>query len=215
MNGDFVLGQLRLALTAFIAYAGGKGWFTPADSTLALAMLTSLGPLIAPWLLSIYSNYGTKKVPQSATAIQSVEIPHGVVDASQANKMGPDIAVVAGKIVGALLLAVILLAPRDASAQPLTASSCDPYTIFKGLTPQNFLPRIKTCTDDDLKGALDDANTSPVDNAALACLNPLQTLRAGIIKGGVLTGFQAFRRAKLAGLISGCTNWVNSTVLLP
>lgn len=137
MNADFVLGQLRLALTAFIAYAGGRGWFTPADSTLALAMLTSLGPLIAPWLLSVYSNFGTKRVPKDSVAVAPYHSPSSL---NGENPVPPSSvgasAVVTGKIVGALLLALILFAPGDANAQSriVTAVADIRTTIIADLT---------------------------------------------------------------------------------
>lgn len=131
--------------------------------------------------------------------------------------------VAVGKTATIALLMALLLAPSDAFAQQKTvsplvpannlfANSCDPQTIFRGITPGNFLLRFKSCTDDDLKGALDDAGSAPVDNAALACLNPLKTIKDGFNAGGLLTGFQKFRRAEQQGLVSNCLNYVNSTI---
>lgn len=99
--------------------------------------------------------------------------------------------------------------------QPVTSSSCDPITVFKGMTPQNFQSRIKQCADDDLKQALADANTSPLDYTALGCLSAVKTMRDAIVAGGAITAFQGFRRAKRSGLISNCLNYVTSTVSLP
>lgn len=65
---DFMLAQLRLAAVAIIAYLSGRGIFTPADATLATALLTAIGPILAPWLLSIYSNLGTVKVSNGSKA---------------------------------------------------------------------------------------------------------------------------------------------------
>lgn len=277
MNSDFILAQLRVAAVAVIAYAGGRGWFTPADSALATALLTSIGPIIAPWIASIYATYGTKKVPQNAIAIVAPDgdqpLPK-VFPSTEAHVTIQGITSdggvfkTTGAVVGCLLAVLIVYtmtihqasaassrvcwacvhgctpltqylncgaadqpvkkkrptikrAALDAFAQapkqsivPLTTSACDPVAIFKGLTPANFAQRIKLCADDDLDNAIKDAQTDPVDFGAQACLIPLRTLRAGIIKGGFLTGFQAFRRAKNSGLISGCLNYVNSTVLV-
>lgn len=118
------------------------------------------------------------------------------------------------------LLILLMLIPTLAQAQPkfvdtltpVTSSSCDPVTIFKGLTPQNFMQRIKTCGDNDLKNAIEDANTLPLDYPALGCLVAVQTIKNAIVKGGILTGFQGFRRAKQNGLITNCTNYVLTTV---
>lgn len=65
---DFMLAQLRLAAVAFLAYAGGKGWLTPADAGLLTALGTSLGPIIIPWAFSIYANLGTKKINTNSAA---------------------------------------------------------------------------------------------------------------------------------------------------
>jgi len=107
MNADFIFSQLRVAAVAFIAYAGGKGWFTPADATLATALLSSLGPIAAPWLASLYATYGTKKVPESAVAVE----PTMRTTTSLAGD-----AQVTGKIVGGLMLAFLFLYPISADA---------------------------------------------------------------------------------------------------
>lgn len=65
---DFMAGQLRVACVAILAYGGGRGWFTPADTTLALALMSSLGPLTIPWVWSIVSNLGTVRVQAAPTA---------------------------------------------------------------------------------------------------------------------------------------------------
>jgi len=70
MNPDFIFGQLRVAAVAIIAYLSGRGIFTPADATLATGLLTALGPILAPWLASIYATYGTVKVGTGSVAAQ-------------------------------------------------------------------------------------------------------------------------------------------------
>jgi hypothetical protein len=72
MTMDFFLGQLRLALVAALAYAGGKGWLTPTDSGLAMALITSLGPIVGPWLWSVYVNINGKIVPQHALVVDPI-----------------------------------------------------------------------------------------------------------------------------------------------
>jgi hypothetical protein len=71
---SFFLGQLRLALVAILAYCGGKGWLTPTDAGLATALITSLGPLVGPWIWSIYSNLNKKLVPQDSVAVSSKNV---------------------------------------------------------------------------------------------------------------------------------------------
>lgn len=68
ITADFVYGQLRVAAVAFLAYAAGKGWLQPADVTFYTAMLTSFGPLIVAWGLSIYANLGKVYIPVDSTA---------------------------------------------------------------------------------------------------------------------------------------------------
>jgi hypothetical protein len=74
MNGapiftyDFVMGQLRIALVAALAYSGGKGWLTPTDATLLTTVATALGPLIIPWAWSVAVNYGVVHVASGSAA---------------------------------------------------------------------------------------------------------------------------------------------------
>lgn len=70
MNADFFLSQLRVFTVALIAYLSGRGVFTPADAGLAMAGLTAFGPILAPWLASIYATYGTIKVGSGTVAAQ-------------------------------------------------------------------------------------------------------------------------------------------------
>lgn len=81
MNGapvftyDFVIGQLRIALVAVLAYSGGKGWLTPTDATLLTTVATAIGPLVLPWVWSIVANAGVVHVPagSAAAAVAAVE----------------------------------------------------------------------------------------------------------------------------------------------
>lgn len=117
MTMDFFLGQLRLALVAALAYAGGKGWLTPTDSGLAMALITSLGPIVGPWLWSVYVNINGKIVPQHAMVVDPI--------ITNANVTNPTATVqtmagtVTGKVLGALLIAfaLTLLMPSGAMAQ--------------------------------------------------------------------------------------------------
>jgi hypothetical protein len=74
MTPDFILGQLRLAAVAILAYCGGKGWLTPSDSTLLVALGTSLGPILVPWALSIYTNVGIVHVASSSAAAEVAQV---------------------------------------------------------------------------------------------------------------------------------------------
>lgn len=74
MTPDFILSQLRVAAVAILAYCGGRGWLTPADSTLLIALGTSLAPLFIPWALSIYSNIGVVHVTTGSAAAQVAEV---------------------------------------------------------------------------------------------------------------------------------------------
>lgn len=74
MTPDFILGQLRLAAVAFLAYAGGKGWLTPADAGLLTALGTALGPILVPWAWSIYSNMNVVHVATGSAAAQVAEV---------------------------------------------------------------------------------------------------------------------------------------------
>ena len=75
MTPAFFAGQLRLAMVAFFAYAGGRGWLTPQDAGFATAMITAVGPLVLPWAWSIYTNINKKLVPHDAIAIAG-DTPH-------------------------------------------------------------------------------------------------------------------------------------------
>lgn len=70
MNADFFLSQLRVFAVALIAYLSGRGLFTPADAGLATAALTAFGPILAPWLASMYATYGTVKIGTGTVAAQ-------------------------------------------------------------------------------------------------------------------------------------------------
>jgi hypothetical protein len=74
MTADFILGQLRLAAVAVLAYCGGKGWLTPADSTLLVALGSSLGPVLIPWAMSIYANLSVVHVTTGSAAAQVAEV---------------------------------------------------------------------------------------------------------------------------------------------
>lgn len=186
-----------------------------------VAALTKLFSMIGSAAVIIgaaYRTFNSKQVPVDTLALRPIgNIPADVNTHVTVSGMMIDGTPIRGaaKIVGALLLALILFAPHGASAQQTLstfANSCDPATIFKNITPQNFLARFKQCGDDDIKSAIADAQSEPIDNAALACLLPVQKIKAAINTGGLLTAFQGFRRARQNGLVTGCINYINSTI---
>lgn len=75
MTMDLFWSQLRIALMALIAFAAGKGWFTTKDASLATELLTTLGPIAAPYLWSLYSNMNVKKVPTTSIAVDVGVVP--------------------------------------------------------------------------------------------------------------------------------------------
>jgi len=78
MNADFFLSQLRVFAVALIAYLSGKGYFTPADAGLATAALTAFGPILAPWLASMYATYGTVKVGAHSVAAEVAKTENNI-----------------------------------------------------------------------------------------------------------------------------------------
>jgi hypothetical protein len=99
MNQTLFLSQLRVIILVGIAYAAGKGWLSPADSTALTSVLAPLGVIIGPWLWSIYSNFNSKLVPKDSVVIE----PHTPSDAA-----APVGANVAGKVIAVLLVAFAL-----------------------------------------------------------------------------------------------------------
>lgn len=118
MTQDFVMGQLRMALMAIVAFAGGKGWLTPTDSGLVIAFITAIGPIFAPWIWSFVVNINTKRAPQNAVVIDPV------LTAANAEKKTATVQTfegpITGKIVSVLLVAFVasaFLATGQAQAQ--------------------------------------------------------------------------------------------------
>jgi opacity protein-like surface antigen len=99
MTQTLFLAQLRVIILVAIAYAAGKGWLSSADSSAITSVLTPIGVIAGPWLWSIYSNFNSRIVPRDSVVIA----PHTPSDAS-----APVGANVAGKVIAALLFAVIV-----------------------------------------------------------------------------------------------------------
>jgi hypothetical protein len=111
----------------------------------------------------------------------------------------------------AILLAGFLMTGSPAAAQTAPAPSCNPQTIFTGLTFANLAARVKQCASDDLNAAIKDAQTNN-DQAALACLQPFLNMVASVQNGGLFIAFQQFRDAKKSLTLANCANYVNSTI---
>jgi len=106
---DFVMGQLRIALVAGLAFAGGKGWLTPTDAGAITAIATGLGPLVIPWICSVYANLGVVHVGSGSAAatLAKVEAVAPVAAANAANKVADTIVKV---LIAAVLLSAFLFA---------------------------------------------------------------------------------------------------------
>lgn len=118
-----------------------------------------------------------------------------------------------------LVLAVVCLATPAAaehSVRPAVVSNgCNPAVLFKSLNPVNFIDAMNGCAADDIAAAIALAQVAPSDDVALSCLMPLQGIATSKTTGGLLTAFEAFRRAKMSGFVSACTAWATSIPLLP
>lgn len=219
MTQDFFLGQLRLIAVAIIAFATGKGWLSAADSSLLGAILPPVALLIGPWAWSIYSNLNRKLVPGNSVAISGEHVLGATAPGSTVYVKGDPNASTPGmvKVVGAILFAFLILAPSQSRAA--TVGACSLQTLFNGLSPTNFQSRLASCASSDFQAALDDANTAPIDNIAIACLQPatqvVKALEAASNgTGGVVLAFQKFRRAKQSGFVGACQAYINTTIML-
>lgn len=165
---------------------------------------------------SLYRVSGKKLVPQEAV--------HIVPISGDAARIGPPGSVadrISGKVAAllfAIVLSQIVLAPRVYAQAPVKGV-CNLQTLLSGISASNFAARLSSCGTADIQGALDDANTAPIDNGALACLKPLQGVVVALQaqaagNTGLLTAFQKFRRAKQSGVVGACQGYVNSTILL-
>lgn len=63
LTQEFVFTQIRIWLIAVVAYAGGADYFTPAGTTLALATIASILPILIPIAFSTIASWGVTKVP--------------------------------------------------------------------------------------------------------------------------------------------------------
>jgi hypothetical protein len=115
---DFLMSQLRLALVALLAYGGGKGWFTPADTTFYLALASSLGPVIVPWAWSIFSNLGKVSVV-SGSAAATVAAVEKKDPASASAGAATAVAATAKILMVAFLLSAMLIPSAFAQTRKL------------------------------------------------------------------------------------------------
>lgn len=136
LTPDFVMGQLRLALTAVLAYGGGKGWFTPTDAGLIMGVATALGPIALPWIWSIASNIGKVSIKSNSAAavvakVEATDVPSAIAGATSAMTA---VANKAGVIVSLIALAGLLTfgTAHTATKTPLPKPS--PLTAIKQFT---------------------------------------------------------------------------------
>lgn len=192
---------------------------TAPDVAQASTDLMTIGPALVSLVtigVGIWRRWNMKSVPEKSVAIAL----HNVQGL-------PEVAPIVGsvvnlttsaKIVGALLLGFILFSAPSAKAA--TASGpCNIQTLFVGLNAANFLAKLGSCGESDFQAAMDDANSAPVDNGALACLIPATALVKAVAASnggntGLVFAFQKFRRAKQSGVVGACISYVNSTLLV-
>jgi hypothetical protein len=124
MNQTVFLSELRKICLVVIAYCAGKGWLTPADSSLIVGLLPAVGLLSGPWLWGLYSMLNKKLVPADSVAIRPIDgdgLSAKVGDHIQIDNRsigGAGTAKVVGALLAALLLSVLMI--PNASAQSLT-----------------------------------------------------------------------------------------------
>lgn len=219
MTADMFTKLLRAFLTAFLAYGAGRGWFkiTAADAGVLIQSANDAAPILFGLAVTFYANWHMKNVPAATLVVDVGSDSKKDTDTFHAPGMLASVKTDNGTAIGKILIltffVLFFLSPHNVFAlDAVTNSSCDPVTVFKGMTPQNFQSRVKACGDEDLTNALADANVPPLNYTALGCLTGIKVLRDAVVKGGVLTMFEAYGRAKSQGLISNCTNWVLTTV---
>lgn len=206
MNSDEVKSLIvRILLVALGPLATKYG--IDGNTQTAVALWLATGVVL---IYGIYDHWNMKKVPEKSIAIHSPNSPmfavgEPVVVGPPSNN--PHATLITGTVVGLFLLCMVL----PALAQTPPTNSCDPTTLFKGLTFQNLAARFKQCSGDDLAAAIKDA-TAQSDNAALACLTPMLNISQSVQTGGLMVAFQAFRDAKLKGVLGNCINYVNTTI---
>lgn len=143
---DFVMGQLRVALVAALAYASGKGWLTPTDAGALTAVATGLGPLMVPWAWSVFVNLGVVHVQSGSAAatIAKVETAAPAAAAEVADKLAKGVGMAL-----ALMLAASLLMPDLAQAQQRPRLPIDPLGL-NDRTERDPLERLLGALDDKL-----------------------------------------------------------------
>lgn len=174
--------------------------------------LVELSGFLLPLLAAggaAYRTWGTKLVPKDSLAIETSGNPLTVHSVGATARVDTVDGTTVGKIVASIMLTVMIGVSDPVSAQPATSCALD--TVFKGMTPSNFMTRAKACGKEDVRNALVIANSTPIDYQGLACLIPLQTIQAAVELGGVLTLAQSFRSANRDGFPQTCVDWVKST----
>lgn len=123
MTYDFFMGQLRLALIAFLSYAGGKGWLQASDAGAIMAVVTPLAAVMMPVIWSWSANWRKKYVPSDSVMIA----PHAPSDAT-----APAGSTVIGKVIGILIAAFLVLAFWSDSTRAADIAKAAPLTTMFG-----------------------------------------------------------------------------------
>jgi hypothetical protein len=225
MNSSELGNLLRIGLAIVFGILAEHGYMSKDQSTALVTDFVTIAPTlcgIATIFWSIYSHWNMKKVPENSTAITLPDGPAPVGSIIHAS--------MPQKVVGVLAIGFCLAAfpfhnafaagavnfdanKANSSAAANPKNPCSPLTIFKGLTLENLIPRLNTCSTTDIADAIADANKQvPIDYTTLACLTPLQPLISAAQSGGVFMAIQTFRDARRNGVLTDCLNWINSTI---
>lgn len=214
MNAEFVKSLaikvviiLLTALGGYLHQNYGAGDISALATDLVNAAFT---------VYSLYRVTNMKLVPKHSIAVSPDDVQNSKTAVASGTAMIPKDVV---KVVGAILIAFLILLPRESFAQT-KPGACNIQTLFVGVSPSNFLTKLGACGSADFQAALDDANSSPIDNIAIACLAPatavVKSIEAAQNSGasGLITAFQKFRRAKQSGIVGACQAYINTTLLL-
>ena len=132
MNTDVALSLLRNLFTIAVAYAAGKGWLTPTDATSLTSFATTVGPVLIPAVVSLYSHWGMVKAPDTA-----------ITAAAISRQTAPCLAMLAAALAlfapGSVRAADLKLLPKAVAATPapIDLSSWTGFYVGAGMTGLN------------------------------------------------------------------------------
>lgn len=219
MNTQALLSLLKICGATFFGVLATAGYLSHDQASTLISDLETIIPAalsLASIAASAYSHYNMKKVPVNSVAIAKEDTQGSVIK-------GVSVTVPGGlaKVVGTLFLAIVLsqfVADRASAQTP--SGACNIQTLFSGVTISNIRTKFGACGASDFQAALDDANSVPIDNVAIACLKPASDLISALNantksgNGGLIFAFQKFRRAKQSGIIGNCNAYVQTTIAL-